>query len=130
MAEIYWFGLCVTWAVLSIAWLMVLGHCVYTYAGAYIQDEKLKAPPNRFIPDARKRWRTLPHDASDTFFLLLISFFLGTVSGLVWPIAWVVIFCAWVVIFCIGSLRGARAFVRFQKSYQTHKHDKETGAVI
>ena len=118
--EIYWFGAEATWALAALCWILITGHVLYVYAEAFVHDEKVKGVPNKFIYEMWKSLKYERHSGGDTLAVLLIGFCAGLVGGLVWPIAWP-------AAFCIGALRGTRTYVRFQKSYKAHKHDKETG---
>ncbi len=117
MNDIYVFGLFTTWALSGVVWIYVLGTVLWFHAKAYIHDEKVsRKGPSKFVPYSSY------YDGGDGAFAIIIGFLIGMFGGLAWPLFWP-------VVICIGLLNGARKFIRFQKTYQAHKHDKETGLI-
>ena len=114
----YVFGMFSTWALVGAFWIYLLGVVLHFHIKAYIHDEKVsrKGPDNKFI------FYTSYYDGGDGAFALVIYFFGGLAGGGIWPLFWA-------VVVCVVLLNSARKFVRFQSSYQAHKHDKETGLI-
>ena len=118
--NVYQFGIFWTWGLYAALFVWILGNVLFACARAYVFEKEI-GKPTMFLPyDSGSHFND---DPGAIVFPLIGYVLLGVVSGFAWPVFWLAAF-VW------GALYSARVFVRFQKSYQAHKHDKESGAVV
>jgi len=110
----------VTTGFLWAAWVWLMGVWLVTHAKAFLNDAKY-TPLYDWMVDHTDRYSVSTKISVVLFLVLGIP--AGFIAGYFWPVLWP-------TGLCVGVLYSARSFIRFSKTYQAHKHDQKTGAVV